>query len=307
MTPRDLFRIGLVVGLLGCGVGGQQSTKESLSGKVRAVCTTGMVADLVSQVGGDDVEVVTLMGAGVDPHLYKASPGDLAKLNSAQIIFYSGLHLEGRMQDVFERMQARLPTVAVTASVPTDRLRAAGEELHDPHVWFDVALWSTGIDVVQASLVKLRPDLAQRIQERASRYRSELLELDRWCRESLEQIPATQRCLVTAHDAFAYFGAAYNIEVQPIQGVSTESEAGLRRINELVELLTSRKIKAVFVESSVSPRNIEALVEGCAARGHVVAVGGELYSDAMGDADTPEGTYPGMIRHNVNLIVAALR
>ncbi|HVC94570.1 MAG TPA: zinc ABC transporter substrate-binding protein [Pirellulales bacterium] len=285
------------------------SVKHQYAGDypMSAAATTGMVADLVARVGGRHVVVTQLMGAGVDPHLYKASTGDMAKLNRAEAIFYSGLHLEGKMGDTLARLARKKPTVAVAESISQGRLVTVAADRFDPHVWFDVALWSEALTVVENTLAEFDHVHGEEYHAAAAKYRLELIELDEYCRRELATIPAERRVLVTAHDAFHYFGRAYDLEVKAIQGVSTQSEAGLKEINELVAFIARRGIKAVFVESSVSERNVLALVEGCRARGHQVVVGGELFSDAMGKPGTPEGTYVGMVRHNVDLIVKALK
>ncbi|HWA99051.1 MAG TPA: zinc ABC transporter substrate-binding protein [Pirellulales bacterium] len=273
---------------------------------LKAVCTTGMVADLVQRVGGELVRVDQLMGEGVDPHLYKASTGDIARLDAADLIAYSGLHLEGKMADLFVRMARRRATFAVTERIAEDRLLEVGAGHYDPHVWFDVALWSEALPMVAWMLAELDPSHAEDYRQRADAYRRELTELDAWCRARIATLPAERRILVTAHDAFHYFGRAYGLEVRAIQGISTESEAGVREINELVTFLVEHGIKAVFVETSVGERNVQALVEGCRAQDHEVRIGGELFSDAMGRPGTAEGTYVGMVRHNVETIVGAL-
>jgi manganese/zinc/iron transport system substrate-binding protein len=203
-------------------------------------------------------------------------------------------------------MAVRKPVFAVADGIPLDRILKSGE-FPDPHVWMDVELWRCGLDVVESRLAELRPQWNGEFQRRAADYRRELDALHRECLDAVKTVPAPQRVLVTAHDAFQYFGRAYGVEVRAIQGISTESEASVQQINALVDFLVERKIRAVFVESSVSERNVEALREGCRSRGHKVRIGGDLYSDAMGDEGTPEGTYPGMIRHNVRTIVSALR
>ena len=273
---------------------------------IRVVATTGMVADLVERVGGPHVEVTSLMGEGVDPHLYKASGGDVARLSRADIIFYSGLHLEGRMGEVLSRLARQKPVFAVTDDLDRARLLQVGPEQFDPHVWFDVGLWRECISRVETALSDFDAPHAADYQLQAQGYRDELAALDKWCREQMAAIPAERRVLVTAHDAFHYFGRAYNIEVKAIQGISTQAEAGVGTINDLVDFISRRKIKAVFVETSVSERNIQAVVEGCQDRGHHVEVGGQLFSDAMGAPGTPEGTYVGMVRHNVETIRRAL-
>jgi manganese/zinc/iron transport system substrate-binding protein len=280
---------------------------EKAAGKIRVVCTTGMVADLVRNVGGPEVEATQIMGEGVDPHLYKASPGDVSLLSGAQMIFYSGLHLEGKMSDLFERMADRKPTIAVTRELKSDAVLTTTDQAHDPHVWFDVSLWRRALDVVRDSLTSFDPAHAEDFKKRAADYGAELDKLHDYAKTRLAEVPQDRRVLVTAHDAFRYFGRAYNIEVRGIQGISTESEAGVREINNLVDFIAERKIKAVFIETSVSNRNIQALIEGCEAKGHNVRIGGELFSDAMGKTGTPDGTYVGMVRHNVDTIVDALK
>jgi manganese/zinc/iron transport system substrate-binding protein len=277
------------------------------SGPIRAVCTTGMVADVVRQIGGDRVAVDQIMGEGIDPHLFKATPDVIRRLSEADVVFYSGLHLEGRMVEIFERMADRKPTVAVTSTIPVERLLDVGGGSHDPHVWFDVALWSRTTEAVQNFLVEFDPAHRAEYETRAADYRKQLAALDDEVRNKLQTIPKATRVLVTAHDAFHYFGRAYDVEVRAIQGISTDTEAGVKEINQLVSFIVANKIKAVFVEASVSERNIAALAEGCRAQGHDVRIGGQLYSDSMGAAGTEAGTYVGMVRHNVQLIVDALK
>lgn len=279
------------------------------SAQVNAVATTGMIADAVRAVGGDRVRVVGLMGPGVDPHLYKASQGDVRHLASADVIFYNGLSLEGRMSDILVRMAGQKPTFAVTEYVPEELLmepdQFAGQ--YDPHIWFDVSLWKTAVERIRDGLIEVDPSHSELYRENASAYLNELDQLDSYVRERLAEISPENRVLVTAHDAFGYFGHAYDIEVIGLQGISTDTEVGLRDIQDLVTLLSERKIKAVFVESSVPRRSLEAVVQGAASRGHAVIIGGELYSDALGDEGTPAGTYVGMVRHNVDTIVSSLK
>jgi manganese/zinc/iron transport system substrate-binding protein len=266
--------------------------------------------DLKIEHGGEHIRVVQLMGEGIDPHLYKASPGDISLLDKADAIFYSGLHLEGKMVDIFERMSQRKLTVAVTAQVEESshsRLLEVEDGYHDPHVWFDVALWRETIAAVADALAQFDPDHAADYQSNADDYRKQFDELHEYCLEQIASIPEERRVLVTAHDAFQYFGRAYNLEVKAIQGVSTVSEASAKHIDELVKFIVERKIKAVFVESSVSDQNIQLLIEGCAALDHKLTIGGELFSDAPGKPGTMEGTYVGMVRHNVDTIVKSLK
>lgn len=322
MSPHVICRwpVGVPVALVllcfsvGCRAEAESDTPKIARGDrpFEVVCTIGQVGDMVRSVGGKHVHVVDLMGAGVDPHLYRATPGDTKRLSQADIVFYNGLHLEGRIAEMLESLARRKPVFAITEQLAAKRsgeLRrpAEFEGAYDPHVWFDVSLWASCIDVVVDQLSKLDPEHAAEYRDNAEAYRAKLARLHVWCREEVARIPAAQRVLVTAHDAFGYFGRAYGIEVYAIQGVSTADEADLANINRLVDLLVSRKIKAVFVESSVPPKLVESLIQPAAQRGHKVVTGGELYSDAMGSPGTPEGTYVGMVEHNVNTIVKALK
>jgi manganese/zinc/iron transport system substrate-binding protein len=248
------------------------------------------------------------MGEGVDPHLYKPSPGDMRLLTDARLVLFHGLHLEGKMGDTLERLGKTNRVVDVGAALEQARLLAA-DEAHghpDPHVWFDVALWATAIEPVKKTLATTDPSGAATFEVNAAGYAEVLKELDAYARSVIGSIPEGRRILVTAHDAFGYLGRAYGIEVLAIQGISTDSEASLKDINALVDLLVSRKVPAVFVESSVPPKTIEALVEGCRSRGHALIIRGELFSDAMGKEGTSEGTYVGMVIHNVDTIARAL-
>jgi manganese/zinc/iron transport system substrate-binding protein len=274
---------------------------------IRAVCTTGMVADLVRNIGGARVTVDQLFGQDVDPHLYKATPADINKLNGADAIFYSGLHLEGKMAELLERIGRRSPVFPVAEYIDTKLLLTDEHGNADPHVWFDVSLWSQAAGFVRDALCLYDPEHAAEYRQRGEKYLAELGRLHEEARVELAGIPKEQRVLITSHDAFRYFGRAYDVEVKGIQGISTEAEASVRDINELVAFIARRKVKAVFVESSVSKRNMESLMEGCRKHGHEVKLGGELFSDAMGPAGTPEGTYAGMVRHNVATSVKALR
>lgn len=298
--------------LVGCGggggAGGGGSATYSGAGPIRAVATVGMVADLVREVGGDRVEVVQICGSGVDPHLYKPSRDDVQSLLRADMVFYSGLMLEGKMTDTLSRMSGSKPVVAVTDVLDSATLLepegAAGHA--DPHVWMDVSAWSRCLDEVCDQLAAFDPEHAQEYRERAGSYREELSALHAYGLRVIGSIPESRRLLVTSHDAFHYFGRAYGLEVQGVQGLSTESEAGLQRINELVDLIVERQVSGVFVESSVPRKNIEAIVDGARSRGHEVRIGGELYSDAMGETGTYEGTYLGMLDHNLTMVARVL-
>lgn len=297
--------IGMFLILAGC------NRDAEFQGRIRVACTTGMVADMVANIGGERVVIDQLMGPDVDPHLFKASLEDVAKLRKADLIFYSGHHLEGKMTEILENVRHGRSTFAIadfiqSRSSPRQLLSDSGS-IPDPHLWFDVQLWSQGTAGVGKALADHDSAHATEYTKRADAYRATLERLHDEVNKRIATIPPKQRVLVTSHDAFRYFGRAYDIEVKSVQGISTDTEASVKDINDLVDFICRRGIKAVFVESSVNPRGMRAVLEGCAARKHAVAEGGTLYSDALGKAGTPEGTYEGMIRHNVETIVKALR
>lgn len=276
---------------------------------VRVVTTTGMVGDLVRNIGGEHVSVISLMGPGVDPHLYKASAGDVIRLQEADIIFYNGLHLEAAMGEVLERMQGRVKAVAVTAGIPRETLLPSDEyeNLYDPHIWFDVTLWKQAAEHVRDALIDLDPASAPIYRANTDAYLRQLDALHTYVLEQSSTIPEEQRVLITAHDAFRYFGRAYGFEVRGLQGISTATEAGAADVLALAEFIVARRIPAIFVETSVPQRTIEAVQAAVRSRGFEVTIGGELFSDSLGAPDAPEGTYIGMVRHNIDTIVSALR
>ncbi len=276
---------------------------------LKVVTTTGMVKDMVQQVGGDRIAVDAIMQEGVDPHLYQPTAADVRKVLAADLVFASGLNLEGRMADVFERSSAMgTKVVFVTDAVSKDLFIESADYpgQPDPHVWHDVTQWATGIPVVVAALSQADPDGAEIYEANAAAYADRLNGLNGYVTWVMSTVPKQQRVLITAHDAFGYFGQAYGIEVRGVQGITTESEAGINDINELVDFIVDRGITAVFIESSVNDRNVQALVEGARERGQEVVIGGTLYSDCMGAPGTWQGTYEGMIEHNVNLMSTAL-
>ena len=273
------------------------------------VTTTAMIGDPVRHVVGDRGTVESLMGEGVDPHLYRPSRSDVARLTRADFIFFNGLNLEPQMEPALHRIaDTGKPVVAAAEAVDVSHLLSSQDYAghFDPHVWMDPGLWVAVAEAARDTLSAADPAGVESYAANAAAYSEQLLALRRYAEDTLSTVPAESRVLVTAHDAFNYFGRAYGFEVIGIQGISTESEAGLRRIEELVDLLVDRQIPAVFVESSVSERNVQALVDGAAARGHRVRIGGQLFSDAMGPHGTYEGTYIGMIDHNVTTIARAL-
>lgn len=301
---RFLRSIFMLVAMVASIAPAAPPTSEPL----RVVATTGMIADTARAIGGPSIVVSALMGEGVDPHLYKASPGDVRLMSSAGLLLWNGLHLEGRLGEAITRLGTRVPVVCVTESMPKDRLlrpEGSGGE-PDPHVWFDLALWGLACERIRDAIIERIPSQAEEVRERCARHMALLQAADAHVKAALASIPPERRVLVTAHDAFGYLGRAYGLEVHGIQGLSTDSEASLRELNALVDMIVGRKVPAVFIESSVPRKAVEALVEGCRARGHAVAVGGELLSDAMGPAGTEQGTHVGMVVFDAESIARAL-
>ncbi|MEC0271869.1 MULTISPECIES: metal ABC transporter solute-binding protein, Zn/Mn family [Peribacillus] len=291
--------------LTGCG--NDTAESDNGNGKLDVVTTTGMIGDLVENIGGKHVEVTSLMGPGVDPHLYKATQGDVKTLDSADMIFYNGLHLEGKMTDIFEMMSKDKPTIAVTEDFKENQLRKVGSTEHDPHVWFDVKLWIVAAEAVKKELIAKDPDHEAEYRENYEEYVLQLEELDKYVHEEINKVPEDQRVLVTAHDAFGYYGQSYGLDVRGLQGINTLSEYGSKDVTDMRNYLVENKIKAIFIESSVPRKAIEAVIQGAGKQGHKVEIGGELFSDAMGERGTEEGTYIGMVRHNTDTIVRALK
>ncbi len=302
------FTLGIVLTttLVACS---DKETPANTGDKLNVVSTVAMVTDVIRNIAGDHVDTHGLMGEGVDPHLYKPTRGDVAQILEADAVYYVGLMLEGRMVDTFMKA-ANAGTKVYPVAERLDEaflLEPADFDGHwDPHVWMDVAAWSKCVPTITDSLAELDPANADAYRTAAAAYQAQLTELDAYVKKVISSIPPQQRVLLTAHDAFNYFGRAYDIRVMGIQGISTESEAALDDINRLVDFLVENRIGAVFVESSVSDKNVKALIAGAADRGHTVTIGGTLFSDAMGPAGTYEGTYIGMIDHNATTIARAL-
>ncbi|NJC25709.1 metal ABC transporter solute-binding protein, Zn/Mn family [Neolewinella antarctica] len=299
--------------LLACGlvltVACENGAAGAADGRLKIVTTTTMITDLVKNIGGDSVSVQGLMGSGVDPHLYKASEGDVTKLTSADVVFYSGLHLEGKLVDVFEKMGRTTNTIALAEALNKDGL--IGSEYfasnYDPHIWFNIEYWKQLTAYLTEQLSELDPQHADFFRANEVAYLRKLDALETDVRATITTLPAEKRVLVTAHDAFNYFGQEYGFEVVGLQGLSTATEAGVQDVQKLARLIIDKQVKAIFVETSVPRRTIEALQQAVKADGFDVAIGGTLYSDALGSAGTDEGTYLGMFTHNVNTIVNALK
>ena len=295
----------LVIGL----VGPEMPASAQEGEPIVVTTTTGMIADLAQNIGGDRVVATALMGPGVDPHLYKPSAGDIRALEDADIILYNGLELEGRMTDILVKIaRSGTPTVPVAENISPDLLREPPEFAgkYDPHIWFDVTLWQMAAQRVKDELAAFDPGSEATYQANLDAYLAALNELHEYVQSELQRIPEDQRVLITAHDAFGYFGDQYGVDVRGLQGMSTATEATAGDIQELAEFIAERQIPAIFVESSVPPATIEAVQAAVQDRGFNVVIGGQLFSDAMGAAGTPEGTYLGMVRHNVDTIVGAL-
>jgi len=300
--------VALLIAILSLVFLSQKNTQKN--NKLRIVCTTSMITDAVKKIGGDLIEVHGLMGCGVDPHIYRATEGDVHRLASADIIFYNGLYLEGKMAELFKKMKSSL-TVAVTDTIPQTQLLKLTDAhgMYDPHVWFDVQLWQYVVATIRDTLIAVDTDEIHHINyvERAQSYLQELAMLHEYVNKKAAQIPEAQRILVTAHDAFSYFGRAYNFQVVGLQGISTDADISTRDIQQLVEFIITHKVPTIFVESSVAHRTLHAVQYATQARGWHVNIGGELFSDALGDPHTQAGTYIGMVRHNVDSIVDGLK
>ncbi|MBB5517037.1 manganese/zinc/iron transport system substrate-binding protein [Rubricella aquisinus] len=283
-------------------------TAPAWAAGLTVVATTGMIGDTARQIAGDRAEVQVLMGPGVDPHAYRQTRTDIVAMTRADLVLWNGHYLEAQLEEFLLELATRKPVVAVAEAVEAERLLSHEdyEGRFDPHVWMVPELWEQVAIAIRDALIAADPNGAATYTANAAAFEQELDRIGTYAKEVLMTVPEPARVLISAHDAFGYFGAEYGFEVLGIQGISTESEAGLRRIEELVDLLVTREIGAVFVESSVSDRNVRALIEGAAAQGHTVTIGGELFSDAMGETGTYEGTYIGMIDHNATVITRAL-
>ena len=318
LIRRRLFQASFFAGFsglcYGCGRSSQASRRRTGDEPIKVICTTALVADLIRNLAGPGrADVHSLMGEGVDPHLYKGSPRDVRDLAEADLIFASGLHLEGKLATVLHHLAHQklvcllgdeLTLVAETSKKTDPWIRDSG--VPDPHCWFDVQIWAELASLAAQFLSTYDPTNQAYYEENLRLYRQELRMLEEEMKSTIALIPEDRRTLVTSHDAFRYFGRAYGVQVEGIQGLSTESEAGIRRTNELVELVVSRRLPAIFVESSVSDDNVRSLIEGARARGHDLRIGGSLFSDAPGAFGTPEGTYIGMMRHNLRTFSSAM-
>lgn len=299
--------IGSVILLSACNSTTEEGAKGSDSNdSIQIITTISQIGEPIQIIGGDRVEVESLMGPGVDPHLYEATQGDITTLQNAEIVFYNGLHLEGNMIEIFSKLKESKTTLALGESIDESRLLKDEEGAIDPHIWFDLDIWKDALDNATEVLKEHSPEDADYFEQNKQKYFAQIDELKAEATEKLSSIPDEQRVLVTAHDAFGYFGRMYDIEVVGLQGLSTEDEVGLSDIQSTVDLLIDKQVPSVFVESSINQNSIQAVIEGAAKQGLEVELGGELFSDAMGEEGTEEGTYLGMYRHNVNTVYEGL-
>ncbi len=308
-----LAMLWTVLVLVGCNSRSSSAPRNSdgspvsAGAKLEVVVTTGMVRDLVDSLLDDDIRVTAIMGPGVDPHLHQPTRTDAVRISGADLVVYNGLHLEGRLGEVLEsRAKFGKPTIAVGDQLDPDQLLDADAGLHDPHIWMDVALWAEAANGVARELIQWQPGRAESIEKARRRLNAQLTALDQWSEQTLATIPDSQRVLITAHDAFRYFGRRYNLEVHGVQGISTMSEAAISDANRLVDLIVTRHVPAVFFETSVSQRQVKAIVEGARQRGMTVSSDATLYSDSLGAEASEAGTYLGMIQANVRTIANAL-
>ncbi len=305
MFKKVILLVLMSVFLMNCS-----DKKQQENGEMNIVTTTTMITDLVKIIGGEKVNVEGLMGAGVDPHLYKASEGDVGKLFNADMVFYNGLHLEGKLQEVFEKMKQQNKTIVPIANALEEKDLISSKDFagnYDPHIWFNIDYWSRMAHYVALELGKQMPDDKDYFLENEKQYQTELMTLKNGLQEKINELKPEQKILVTAHDAFNYFGKQFDFQVVGLQGLSTATEAGVKDVQELAKFIIQNNVKAIFVESSVPQRTIEALQASVKAQNHEVKIGGTLYSDALGSAGTPEGTYIGMYKANVKTIVDALK
>ncbi len=310
MKRIGLFILSLMLIVLAAGCADNKGDREAKGQKLNIVATTTMLRDLVTQIGGEKVHVVGLMGPGIDPHLYKASAGDVTKMQEADLIVYNGIHLEGKMGEIFKNLQGNnKEVIAVGEMIDEKKLIASSDAgySYDPHIWFDVKLWMDAANIVADKIMDIDAENKDYYTASRDSYLKELEQLDGYVGERIKELDAESRILVTAHDAFNYFGHAYDFEVRGLQGISTAAEAGTRDVSKLADYIVEKQIKAIFVESSVPVKNVEALQEAVAARGFQVSIGGELFSDSTGTTGTEQETLIGTVKHNIDTIVDALK
>ena len=306
MKKITIFLLGISLFLAGCQQ--NEATSQEESGKLKVVATTTMLTDLINQIGGDAIEVEGLMGPGIDPHGYQASSSDVNKLMSADVVAFNGLHLEGKLGEVFENLEKQGKTLFVLEdAIADEHLLLSEDGAVDPHIWFSIENWQLAADYITNQLSEADPDNEAFYRSNHESYKEELINLEAYVTERISELTVDQRYLVTAHDAFRYFGESFNFEVVGLQGINTQTEAGTADVSALAQFITEKEIKALFIESSVSTRTIEALQEAVRTRGWEVEIGGELFSDALGDSSQDAETYVKMFRRNIDTIVDGLK
>ncbi len=283
--------------------------EQERTGNLHIVTTTGIIADVVKQIVGDSAEVSSLMGPGTDPHLYKPTPGDIELLDKADVILVNGLHLEGKMADILEKYGNEKPVIAVSDGIDKSKIIKSADfaDSYDPHIWFDSEIWMEGFQEITNQLCKLDSTSRTYFQTNFRRYQGEVEEMNKWVETTMSGISDQSKVLITSHDAFSYFGRRYGIEVKGIQGISTLSEVGLKDIADMVDFVIARQIKSIFVETSTSNKTAQSIVDGAKDKGYVLALKGPLFSDALGEPDSDGGTYIGMVKANVSMIVEGLK
>jgi len=311
MRLKRHFYLGLmllfIVIITACSNNSDQQKKQTASSKPVVVATISQIGQPLSVIAGDFVDIRTLMGTGVDPHLYQVTPSDIKSLEQSEAIIYNGLNLEANMGDIFTQMRTSKSVIAIAEVIDENKLLREDDGVIDPHIWFDLSLWSEALAKAVDVIAELVPEHQAELEKNKMEYFEQLKELDEQNKRAISQIDSRSRLLVTAHDAFQYFGRAYNIEVVGLQGLSTEAEVSLSTVQNIVALLVERQVPAVFIESSVNPASIKAVIDGAAVKGHTVQLGGELFSDAMGPENEETGTYLGMYHHNIKTIVEGLQ
>ena len=306
MKKITIFLLGISLFLAGCQQ--NEATSQEESGKLKVVATTTMLTDLINQIGGDAIEVEGLMGPGIDPHGYQASSSDVNKLMSADVVAFNGLHLEGKLGEVFENLEKQGKTLFVLEdAIADEHLLLSEDGAVDPHIWFSIENWQLAADYITNQLSEADPDNEAFYRSNPESYKEELINLEAYVTERISELTVEQRYLVTAHDAFRYFGESFDFEVVGLQGINTQTEAGTADVSALAQFITEKEIKALFIESSVSTRTIEALQEAVRTRGWEVEIGGELFSDALGDSSQDAETYVKMFHRNIDTIVDGLK
>lgn len=302
---RKWILIVLPVIVLSCRL--DIDTKD-FDGPMHIVTTTGIIGDVMENIVGDSAEVTAIMGPGTDPHIYKPTPADIDLLDGADVIIANGLHLEGKMAEMLDKYSQEKPVIFLSDGIPKKELLKSAdfEDSYDPHIWFDPKMWMKGVDYVTKELIQLDTNCEEYYTTNFEQYSSAVMEADQWILSELKAIPKEQRILITSHDAFSYFGRRYQIEVRGIQGISTNSEVGLKDISDMVDFVIERQIPSIFVETSTSDKTAQSIVDGCEDKGYALTIDGPLFSDALGEPDSDGGTYLGMIQSNVEMIVAGL-